>query len=648
MAHRLVLLAVLGLLAAPASASADLIETTPLDVEERRCVRATGLPGELATPAGESVELLRAGRDGLSLAAKVAAPLSLSGCPAVAARPNGAGVLVVPEREGLVAALREPGGGWSTAQPIATITPGWEQTGIVEASVSDRGDAIVAWFETTDTQTRLRVVRRASGEAFGPVEDVDTDVGAPEALAVGAAATGETFLLWSLVQGDLPFRVPTQSAIAPADGPFGVHSFMGNLPWRSSAALAVAQDGRALVAIPERGVLRVSERAPGLTAFDSVGQPLADYEDDIGVRTRGVIDSGGRAAVAWSGIGGSGMHIATRAATRPFTPATLIPGQASRSDPFYGSATYHAATLFSLFLSTDWTLQLTPTGRAVVGTARYRIRRGVPVGSPTLFSVPLGTPAVAATAVDPPFREPTNVGALVLADGSPAAIWTTTGTWVRDDRLHLAADGATPPAAQPTPRVTIEPPLDRVLERFDYLKLPLRCSAACEVRVDVLGTLARESVRFPRAVRGQLTIRPQSAPLAPLREGPVRLRVTYGAPDAPRPRTRTLTVRLRRPADPPKPVPVDLQAVRDGDRVRVTWRTSQPTPRTLDEHVNYWVTGDTTRGWSGEPNQVDVVSNKRRQKTFSVTLPAGGVDYVTVRTDWVGRELQYRHTVKVR
>ena len=128
----------------------------------------------------------------------------------------------------------------------------------------------------------------------------------------------------------------------------------------------------------------------------------------------------------------------------------------------------------------------------------------------------------------------------------------------------------------------------------------------------------------------------------------MRLRVTYGAPNAPRPKTRTLTVRLRRPADPPKPVPIGLKAVRDGDRVRVTWRTARPTPRTLDEYVNYWITGDTTRGWSGEPNQVDVVSNKRRQQTFSVTLPAGGVDYVTVRTDWVGRELHYRHIVKVR
>ena len=103
----------------------------------------------------------------------------------------------------------------------------------------------------------------------------------------------------------------------------------------------------------------------------------------------------------------------------------------------------------------------------MVGTVRYRIRRGIPIGSPTLLSVALGTPAVVASAVDPPFREPTNAGAVVLADGSPAAIWTTTGTWVRDERLHFAADGATPPATQPTPRVTIGRSLDRVLERFD-------------------------------------------------------------------------------------------------------------------------------------------------------------------------------------
>src|SRR3954470_4086315 len=97
---------------APGSASAETLgEVPPVDLAgDEYCMRATGVPGELAVPTAQGVRFVRATRDGLTLGGEV----KLGGdfrCGTVVARPSGAAVIAgeVPGR-GVAVTVREPGG----------------------------------------------------------------------------------------------------------------------------------------------------------------------------------------------------------------------------------------------------------------------------------------------------------------------------------------------------------------------------------------------------------------------------------------------------------------------------------------------------------------------------------------------------------
>src|SRR5262249_37217462 len=143
-------------------------------------------------------------------------------------------------------------------------------------------------------------------------------------------------------------------------------------------------------------------------------------------------------------------------------------------------------------------------------------------------------------------------------------------------RIHIAAEGV-PEAAEPAPpRVTLRGPVAGVIGRDSELPLTVRCSAACDVRVQATSDFsASDWLALPRAGSGALTPRPEVGPIAPRRSGPVKLLVRSGAPGARRAAASTLTLRLRRP--PPLPVPrvLALVARRDGKRVVVTFRTDR-------------------------------------------------------------------------
>jgi hypothetical protein len=50
----------------------------------------------------------------------------------------------------------------------------------------------------------------------------------------------------------------------------------------------------------------------------------------------------------------------------------------------------------------------------------------------------------------------------------------------------------------------------------------------------------------------------------------------------------------------------------------------------------FYVTGDTTRGWTGEPPVADIDDGQNGKRSFAVTLtPAVGVKWVTLRTETV-------------
>ncbi len=111
----------------------------------------------------------------------------------------------------------------------------------------------------------------------------------------------------------------------------------------------------------------------------------------------------------------------------------------------------------------------------------------------------------------------------------------------------------------------------------------------------------------------------------PTRITPVRIELTYGAPGALHPRRRTVTVRLRGDATLTRPRVSALRAHRAGNRIRVSFRAS----RTSND-TQFFVSGDDTRGWSGEPRITRTVAHSDRRR-YSLSLPATGVRFVTVR-----------------
>src|SRR3954447_3570457 len=130
------------LLFVPASASAATLgEVPPVDLAgDEYCMRATGVPGELAVPTAQGVRFVRATRDGLTLGEEVRLGEDFR-CGTVVARPSGAAVIAgeVPGK-GVVVAVRDPGGAWSAPTAMALDNFAVQ----VVAGVSDRGDAIVA------------------------------------------------------------------------------------------------------------------------------------------------------------------------------------------------------------------------------------------------------------------------------------------------------------------------------------------------------------------------------------------------------------------------------------------------------------------------------------------------------------------------
>jgi hypothetical protein len=107
-------------------------------------------------------------------------------------------------------------------------------------------------------------------------------------------------------------------------------------------------------------------------------------------------------------------------------------------------------------------------------------------------------------------------------------------------RLHLAAAGA-PARPDPAPRLRVGPPLERVVRGHAPLRLPVRCSAACDLRAQT--ALADATLSLPRGHRGIVRIA-----LTGVHAGrrSVHLLIAYGAPGSAHPALRRLTVRVRR------------------------------------------------------------------------------------------------------
>ncbi|MDA0184787.1 hypothetical protein OJ997_31080, partial [Solirubrobacter phytolaccae] len=147
-----------------------------------------------------------------------------------------------------------------------------------------------------------------------------------------------------------------------------------------------------------------------------------------------------------------------------------------------------------------------------------------------------------------------------------------------DGRLHLALEGVAPPAEPVAPRVTVRAPERRALRPAQTLVLPVRCSAACDVRAIVPGAPPESDATASRANAGVVRLRISpllSKPLVP-RNGKLRLTLRTSAPGSRNVQRQAVTVALRRLPAPRTPRILDARARRDGDDVVVRWRTDGP------------------------------------------------------------------------
>ena len=146
--------------------------------------------------------------------------------------------------------------------------------------------------------------------------------------------------------------------------------------------------------------------------------------------------------------------------------------------------------------------------------------------------------------------------------------------------------------------------------------VPVRCSAACDLRVSLAAVGSRAERSLTRA--GTVTVRlmPADRAIAPVRPGPVRVTVHASAPGA-RTTTRTIaTPRLRRL--PALPLP-HIEAIRarrlSGGRVEVRWRMSSDARDTL-----LAVTGTRTRAADQDDNPALNALWGQRRRSYRVVL----------------------------
>jgi hypothetical protein len=542
------LLAVLAAAALPAPASGAVFGELPFRAVPSlaSCVTAPA-PGLVSRTSASAVELLSAGADGLRpLTAPPMSPLP-DWCPRVAVASSGAGVVVVPNLQGfaghpysLVVAVRDPGGAWGRTKALA---PADEPETNYVAAVSERGDAAVA--VTTDRSDLgsfpLLVARRAPGGAFGPpVTLLRSDKQDREpAVRLGYAAGGELVAAWTHADGR---RFALDAAIAPPDGPFGPTQRIATVA-PDAPGLVVAPDGRALLVFVAGGRTRVVERAPGAAGF-APPVALGRATDLNGDEIAAALGPDGAAAVAWRGIEDRGVTAATRPAAGAFGPPVVLarPLTGPMAGDETGPGTGDPIDLEDEDPALGGHLGVAVAGgEATLSWPQAAVTRGIAWRGVRVATVPLAGGHAGLQLLGSPLRDAVSQTPLTLADGTPAVAWADD----RDragGRVHLAVAGA--PAAVPAraPRVRTGPPRSTVLRGAAPLRLPVRCSAACDVRVQTPFDDATISLRRAGSAVAALDL----AWVHRGRARRVQLRLASGAPGSTHPAVRRVTVRVRR------------------------------------------------------------------------------------------------------
>ncbi|RKQ91127.1 hypothetical protein C8N24_0944 [Solirubrobacter pauli] len=584
------ILITLAVLAFPAGASAAPFGELPFQSAggAAACLRPTGAPGEVVRWVRGGVQTMTARADGLHPTGGV--PLGTSTrCPDVTGHPNGAAVLAAAVTGGIRVALREPGAGsWS---PPVTLK-GQEYSSVADVAISPRGDVVLAWTETgeaIEARTTVRVARRPAGGTFGAPETLirPAEETLEAEVQVGISAAGEAIVAQGRPAGQFE-RVSVR--VGAANAPLGPEQRLVSRRVGSGPSLAVAPDGRALIGVGgpmDAPVLY--ERPPGGSFGPAVKVDLrSDFDAPVvALRADG-------AAVVVSGQGESAIEAVTRAAPGPFgTRVEVAPALPVHRRADFGVLYGVVGTNPPPESFPDVGVTFTADGRALV--LRATEERGLSVAT---FPVATGAPSEHSL-VGGTLRAPYGLSPLTLPDGRLAVAWTDDrglhdSTRRRDGRLHLAVEGVPGPVEAAAPKVTVGTPKVRALRPAQSLKLPVRCSAACDVRVAVPGYPSPTDVTgsLARAGTMELVIRPASDGLAPAR-GRLRLVLRSSAPNARTVQRQTVSLALRRLPPPRVPRLLGVRARRVGDDIVVRWRTDGPV---LDAYFLVYATKGRARG----------------------------------------------------
>lgn len=629
------------------------------------CLRATGAPGELVRNADSGARFVQAGPAGFTAGAEIRVGGQIDECPAAASQPSGAGVLAAlleGERTSVRVSLREPGSAtWSTPVTLAGAHP----LSPPVVAVSEHGDAVIAWIDLKlsgerEISSNVMVSRRPAGGTFGAPQRLESEKRSSVAdVFAGVSASGEAIVAWtsraaSSGTSDSDASRSLFAAIAPAAVPFGAPARVGT---GTNAALAVAPDGRALLAAAGENEVRVAERAPG----QGFAAPVhaGDAPDLIGVFPAVALRPDGGAVVAWQGFAEQAVSAVTRTGPGAFGgPLVLAHPQLLGGDPItsallriflvtVGGATTGASQLDPA--GADLRVALAPDGRAVVTWGGLRTRSGISTWvAARMAAFPLAGGHLDAQVLGGPLRNAGSIAPVIVAGGAPAVAWTdnAAGFTGRTGRLRIALEGVAIAPDPPAPKIAVGRPDRTVLGVDDPLELPVRCEGPCELRASVAGKLGAEGLtELERAGNTRLAIEPAiGTPIAPLRRGPVRVIVAYGAPGARRPLTKTVTFSLRRPPARAVPHVRGLHARRRGQAIDVSWTTD-----VRAKPDDFLVTGSATRSPDAIPLAVATDDSERTSRRFHFTLrPAKGVRYVTVAVSTETLRIVRRATARVR
>jgi hypothetical protein len=637
----LLTIALCAVLARPAGA---WVETAAYDAPggaPADCLRAAG-PGRLSllapvTRASTPLDLLALSADGGSLAPVAHTDLGwLTECPALATAPGAEPLLVGP--------VRGSGLRFAAAGARPADVPG-EAVGVsrVAAAAAPGGAAVVAWAEWPHRLAPIRLhvaVRPPGGAGFGPPQLLDDDAADAEP-AVGIDAAGRATVAWLHASPRPAALAVARLASAPAGGRFGPPQTLGRT-WGEHVAVAVAPNGRALVAAEAMPHMRAYERLPGATRFAPIHLTGGGDAEELAVA---LADDGG-AVIAYRNDATS-VFALTRAPGGAFRASTIVPvDRGGGSNSFIAFAVRTpggrpapppdaAAGDLAAALGPGGTVLLTWVDDAADGAAASaRAARGTLAGG---FERPsrLGSPCRSAAAAQP----------LSLLDGGLGVAWTDDArvrelggstTMRGDGRVHVALPAAPAGAPQPpaAPVLTARLADARALGAAQPLRVRVACRAACDVRASATarslpqprwGLGGGGSGGEPLALSASTALRAGGSAVLALRpfagydaagvrgHAQTPIDVVACTPSGPvAQRVRLAPPPIRRPRPVPRVLDLTARRLADGS-VRVTWRTSIPA-----RAVRFTVIGLVhARG----PVTRTVQRRGRGRTRFAVTLP---------------------------